>query len=196
VQEYLVDGEYFFSVDTHDDLDVRSDNPDYDAWQELKRFNAALKQRIEAAWARAGLPTHAELRLLAEGLAQVEREARKRARLLVVDDETEVCRGSAALLEGARLRGRAGVRRPQVLERLAREPLPDLVLLDYAMPELDGEEVLARIARDPRLRACRSAGDGLARSARERAARRGLPAQALRARGAVRDAGQLLARAR
>ena len=26
VQEYLVQGEYFFSVDTHDDLDVRPDN--------------------------------------------------------------------------------------------------------------------------------------------------------------------------
>src|SRR5436190_9241451 len=58
VQEYLVDKEYFFSVDTHDDLDVRSDNPDYDAWQELKRFNLDLKNRIEAAWSSEDLPTN------------------------------------------------------------------------------------------------------------------------------------------
>ncbi len=62
VQEYLVDKEYFFSVDTHDDLDVRPDNPDYSAWQELRAHNRALKQEIEAAWHAASLPTHRDLR--------------------------------------------------------------------------------------------------------------------------------------
>lgn len=151
VQEYLVRGEYFFSVDTHDDLDVRTDDADYDAWQELKRYNAALKTRIEAAWVSAGLPTHMDLRQLAEGLARVERESTKRARLLVVDDETEVCRGLGALLEGRGYDVELAYDGRQVLERLAREPRPDLVLLDYSMPEFDGEQVLARIRGDPRL---------------------------------------------
>lgn len=151
VQEYLVQGEYFFSVDTHDDLDVRSDNPDYDAWQELKRFNADLKQRIETAWRSAGLPTHAELRALAEGLARVERESDKRARLLVVDDETDVCRGLGALLQGRGYEVELAYDGRQVLERLQQDPLPDLVLLDYAMPLLDGQEVLASIRGNPRL---------------------------------------------
>ncbi|MFN0244852.1 MAG: response regulator [Planctomycetota bacterium] len=152
VQEYLVDEEYFFSVDTHDDLDVRSDNPDYDAWQELKRYNLELKRRIESAWAAAGLPTHNDLRVLAEGLAQVEREVRKPTRLLVVDDEAEVARGLKALLEARGYQvdlcydGRA------VMERLEIDPLPDLILLDYAMPELDGQQVLARVRENPRLK--------------------------------------------
>lgn len=151
LQEYLVRGEYFFSVDTHDDLDVRSDDADYDAWQELKRYNAALKCKIEAAWAAAGLPTHTDLRQLAEGLARVEREETKRARLLVVDDETEVCRGLGALLTGRGYDVELAYDGRQVLERLDRDPLPDLVLLDYSMPEFDGEQVLARIRSDPRL---------------------------------------------
>ena len=150
VQEYLVDKEYFFSVDTHDDLDVRSDNPDYDAWQELKRFNLDLKCRIEAAWARAGLPTNRDLCAMAEGLARVERETEKRARLLVVDDETEVCRGLGALLEARGYEIELAYDGKQVLERLEREPLPDLILLDYSMPELDGEAVLARLRTHPR----------------------------------------------
>jgi CheY-like chemotaxis protein len=151
LQEYLVQGEFFFSVDTHDDLDVRPEDPDFASWQELKRFNADLKRRIEAAWAAEGLPTNTELRVLAEGLARVEREARKAARILVVDDETEVCRGLGALLEGRGYQVELAYDGTQVLARLAREPLPDLVLLDYSMPELDGEAVLGAIRSDPRL---------------------------------------------
>jgi CheY-like chemotaxis protein len=151
VQEYLVDEEYFFSVDTHDDLDVRPDNPDYDAWQELKRYNLDLKKRIEAAWAEVGLPTHNDLRVLAEGLAQVERESKKPARLLVVDDETEVARGLKALLEARGYQVELFYDGRQVLTRLEQDPLPDLILLDYAMPECDGQEVLASLRTNPRL---------------------------------------------
>lgn len=151
VQEYLVDAEYFFAVDTHDDLDVRPDNPDYGAWLELKRHNLALKLAIEAAWARVGLPTYADLRVLAEGIAARETEGEKRARLLLADDEAEVCHGLAALLRGRGYEVETVYDGRAVLERLAREPLPDLLLLDFAMPEVDGEEVLARVRADPRL---------------------------------------------
>lgn len=150
VQEYLVDKEYFFSVDTHDDLDVRPDNPDYEAWQQLREHNRALKQQIEEAWVGAGLPTNRELRRIAEHLAQFERESKKRHRLLLVDDETDVCRGLGALLEARGYDVELAYDGKAVLERLQRDPLPDLILLDYAMPELDGEVVLARIRGDPR----------------------------------------------
>ncbi len=153
VQEYLVDKEYFFSVDTHDDLDVRPDNPDYSAWQELRAHNRALKQEIEAAWHAASLPTHRDLRRIAENLAQVERESKKRHRLLLVDDETDVCRGLGALLEARGYDVELAYDGRSVLERLERDPLPDLILLDYAMPELDGEQVLAKIRENPRTHA-------------------------------------------
>lgn len=150
VQEYLVDKEYFFSVDTHDDLDVRPDNPDYAAWQVLRAQNRVLKGEIEEAWHAAGLPTHRDLRRIAENLAQVERESKKRHRLLIVDDEKDVCRGLGALLEGRGYEVELAYDGRAVLERLEQDPLPDLILLDYAMPEFDGEEVLARIRRNPR----------------------------------------------
>lgn len=151
VQEYLVDAEYFFSVDTHDDLDVRTDNPDYDAWQELKKHNATLKCAIEAAWARECIPTNADLLLIAEGIAKVERECEKMARLLVVDDEKDVCKGLGALLRARGYDVELAYDGREVLERLDREPIPDLLLLDFAMPEFDGEQVLARVRANPRL---------------------------------------------
>jgi CheY-like chemotaxis protein len=151
VEEYLVDEEFFFTVDTHDDLDVRPTAPDYDRWQELKRANRRLKDDIECAWRAAGLPTFEQLRELCEGLRGVEREERKRRRLLVVDDERSVAQGLGALLEGRGYDVELAFSGEEVLERLAREPLPDLVLLDYELPRLDGREVLDRLRSDPRL---------------------------------------------
>jgi len=150
VQEHLVNGEYFFSVDTHDQLDIRPENPEYGEWQRLKTYNRGLKGDIEDQWDRAGLPTNADLRVLMEELARVEREERKRKAILLVDDEADVALGLAALL---RARGydvevaRDGL---EALGRLEREPLPDLVLLDYELPQLDGEEVLERLRQEGR----------------------------------------------
>jgi CheY-like chemotaxis protein len=150
VQEHLVNGEYFFSVDTHDNLDIRPDSPDYPEWERLKSFNRGLKHEIEVGWEAARLPTNADLCALLEELACVEKEESKRQAILLVDDEAEVATGLAALL---RARGydvevaRDGL---EALERLALDPIPDLVLLDYEMPQLDGEEVLRRLRRDER----------------------------------------------
>jgi len=151
VQEYLVDREYFLSVDTHDDLEVGPDSPDWNAWQEIKDHNLALKRRIEAAWAKEGLPTHSDLRRLALDIAGAEREASKKARLLVVDDESEVCEGVGALLRSKGYEVECYFDGQTVWDRLQQEPLPDLLLLDYAMPRLGGDEVLRRVRADARL---------------------------------------------
>ncbi len=150
VQEFLVNGEYFFSVDTHDNLDIRPGAPDYDEWEELKAWNRELKAKIEASWDEAGLPTNSDLRALVEEVARVEREEKKRKRLLLVDDEADVVIGLAALLKARGYEVEVVHNGVEALARLGREPLPDLVLLDYEMPELDGEEVLACLRAEKR----------------------------------------------
>ena len=150
VQEHIVNGEFFFSVDSHDNFDVAADAPDYEEWQALKFFNRDLKQEIEGAWLEVGLPTNIHLRDLMEELARVEREEEKRRRILVVDDEQEVAEGLAALLRARGYDVELARDGSTALERLEEDPLPDLVLLDNDMPNLDGEEVLRRMRRRER----------------------------------------------
>lgn len=150
VQEHLVNGEYFFSVDTHDQLDIRPDNPEYAEWQRLKAYNRRLKLAIEEQWDRAGLPTNADLRVLMEELARVEREEKKKKSILLVDDEADVALGLAALLRARGYEVEVARDGLEALARLETEPLPDLVLLDYELPQLDGEEVLTRLRKDAR----------------------------------------------
>ncbi len=150
VQEYLVAEEYFFSVDTHDDLRITPGMPDYEGWCELRRFNAQLKDEIEALWCESMLPTHEDLCTLMEHIAELEQEDAKEALLLVVDDERNVARGVAAVLRARGYQVETAFDGPQALERMRHDPRPDLLLLDYALPELDGEEVIKRLRGDPR----------------------------------------------
>jgi CheY-like chemotaxis protein len=152
LQEYLVDAEFFFAVDTHDNLEIRPGMPDYEEWLEIKEYTRLLKDKIEFDWREAGLPTYEELLKLCEGLAPVERESRKRARLLVVDDEKSVALGLRALLSARGYEVDLAYTGEEALNRLAHGPRPDLVLLDYELPELDGEEVLDRVRADPALK--------------------------------------------
>ena len=151
VQEYLVNGEFFFSVDTHDNLGIGAENPDYKEWKQLKRKNRELKIAIEAAWELAGVPTHADLQALMEELAVKERGGRGRARLLLVDDETHVAFGLKALLSARGHEVELAHDGLEALERLRREPPLDLVLLDNDMPELEGRAVLEELRSLPGL---------------------------------------------
>ncbi|MFT5049791.1 MAG: CheY-like chemotaxis protein [Chlamydiales bacterium] len=152
VQEYLVHEEYFFSVDTHDALKITPNMADYETWQEVLSFNRQIKRDIERTWHSEGLPTNEDLRILMEELAQLEKEGEKKARLLVVDDEENVALGLRAVLGARGYEVEVAYDGRQVLDRMARDPLPDLVVLDYSMPELDGEEVLRQVRDDERCR--------------------------------------------
>lgn len=152
IQEYLVEEEYFFSVDTHDDIKIEPGMPDYEGWQAVRAYNRELKERIEHAWKESGLPTHEDLRQLMEGIAGRERGKEQRARLLVVDDERDVAEGLAAVLTARGYEVEVAFDGRQVLDRLERDPVPDLVLLDYSMPEFDGEEVMRRVRSGDRCR--------------------------------------------
>lgn len=150
LEEYLVTGEYFFTADTHDNLEVRPEHPDYPAWQQLKDHNRTLKAEIECAWRVAGLPTLDDLRVLCEDLVALEREEQKGARILLVEDDLAVAFAIRSWLVGKGYVVEIADTGEKTLERLARDPLPDLVVLDYELPGLDGEAVLERIRHDPR----------------------------------------------
>ncbi|MDB2577374.1 response regulator [Planctomycetota bacterium] len=153
VQEFLVSGEFFISADTHDDIRIDPTMPDYAAWIELRSYNGELKEAVEAHWERAGLPTHSDLRALCEGMARLEAGEPKETagpRLLIVDDDEDVCCGEAAFLRARGYTVETAFDGRQTLERMGRDPLPDLVVLDFAMPEFDGEEVMRRLRADPR----------------------------------------------
>ena len=153
VQEFLVSGEFFISADTHDDIRIDPTMPDYAAWNELRSYNGELKEAVEAHWERAGLPTHSDLRALCEGMARLEAGEPKETagpRLLIVDDDEDVCCGEAAFLRARGYTVETAFDGRQTLERMGRDPLPDLVVLDFAMPEFDGEEVMRRLRADPR----------------------------------------------
>ena len=153
IQEFLVSGEFFISVDTHDDIRIDPSMPDHAAWCELQEHNRALKEEVEAHWERAGLPTHSDLRALCEGMARLETQRRDGAagpRLLIVDDDEDVCCSEAAFLRARGFTVETVFDGRQTLERMGRDPLPDLVVLDFAMPEFDGEEVMRRLREDER----------------------------------------------
>lgn len=148
LEEYLLAGEFVFSVDTHDEAVVLPGDPDEPGWREIRQWNLALKRRIEARWKNAGLPTYAALREVLRRSAP-PRRGPPRGTVLVVDDEADIADTVEALLvaEGFRVRkARDGAEALEVLAGFR----PDLVLMDYEMPRMKGTEVCLRIRRGRR----------------------------------------------
>ncbi len=146
LQEHLVAGEYFFAVDSHDQMEIKPDYPDYEQWMAVRRFNRELKRRIEQGLEEAGLDTAACVRkLLAECRDDQGQPCRGLA--LIVDDEEDLASAVEVLIRRRGFRtykvhdGKAGL-------AAAQELLPDLILLDYELPELDGLQVIERLRAD------------------------------------------------
>lgn len=152
LQEHLIAGEFFFAVNTHDQMEIKPDYPDYEAWMAVRRFNRDLKQQIEAAFDAGGLDTASCLRRAVQDRACATGAPGCRGTVLVVDDEEDLAEAVELLLKARGFRtfkvhdGRAAV-------AAAAELQPDLVLLDYELPELDGMQVLAQLRADAQTRA-------------------------------------------
>ena len=150
VQEHLIAGEFFFAVDTHDQMELGSEFPDSEQWVAVRKFNSALKRRIEESFEQVGLDTAAVVRRLV--VENSEDQGRPfRGLVLIVDDEEDLAVALEALIQRSGFRtckvqdGRSGV-------VAARELMPDLVILDYELPELDGLQVIDYLRADERTR--------------------------------------------
>ncbi len=149
LEEYLLADEFVFAVDTHDASIVLPGDPDEPAWREIRRWNLALKRRIEERWRKAGLPTYAALRAVLARPAAGPRQGPPRGTVLVVDDEPAIADTVAAVLQGEGFRVRKASDGTEALEAL-KTLRPDLILMDYEMPGMNGTEVCARIRRSRR----------------------------------------------
>lgn len=69
-------------------------------------------------------------------------------KILVVDDEPQILLMVSARLKANHYDVVTAFSGEQGLER-AKKEMPDLVLLDLVMPEMDGEEALERLKQDP-----------------------------------------------
>lgn len=144
LQEYLYQDEFFFSVDTHDQMFVDKSDPEL---ARLKEFNREIKARIEAAWEGAGIPTMVHLKGMTE-CRPVPREPTKGVRILLVDDDLSIQDTIATMLETKGY----DVDRAEDGEEAVELADPDrhgLVLMDVEMQHMNGDEACATIRNDP-----------------------------------------------
>ena len=151
LQEHLVRGEFYFGVDTHDQMELKPGMPDYENWLKVKRFNLELKRQIDKAFEEGGVPTLAMTRRREESQNQnVHREPRGQW-ILVVDDEVEEARTLEQFLwrqgfDVARAKG--GLEALEILQDLD----PVLLVLDWEMPEMDGLTLIQELRNRERTR--------------------------------------------
>jgi CheY-like chemotaxis protein len=150
LEENILRHEYAFGVDTHDDLRISPENPDYERFNAVRAHNANLAARIEQAWQAAGIPTLRDIKELfgsdVEQLCPPEQ-----ASLLIVDDEPSIRDTLRALFSRAGMDVRTAENGRVALEQVAEDP-PDLILMDYQMPELDGVATCERLKADQKTR--------------------------------------------
>lgn len=144
LQEYLFQGEYFFAVDTHDQMFADQSDPEL---ARLKAFNREVRCQIEAAWEGAGLPTCAQLKGITE-CQPVEREPRRGVRILLVDDNPAIQETVATLLQFKGFDVDRADDGDEALQ-LANPQRHRLILMDVEMPRLSGIEACAELKADP-----------------------------------------------
>lgn len=82
--------------------------------------------------------------------AQPATQSRSNLQVLLVDDNVDSARGLSMCLESQDYQVRMGNNGKEGLY-LAKQSLPDVVLLDIGLPDIDGYEVAQQLRRDPQL---------------------------------------------
>jgi hypothetical protein len=118
LQEHLVAGEYFFAVDTHDQMEIKPDYPDYEQWMAVRRFNRELKRQIEQGL--RSRPGSTPPRVCAQLLVECSdaTAAAVPGLVLIVDDEEDLAAAVEVLIR------RRGFRTYKVHDGLAGSPRP------------------------------------------------------------------------
>jgi CheY-like chemotaxis protein len=145
LEESILQHEYAFTVDTHDDLKVSPDAPDYDRWNAVRDHNRLLAESIEGAWRMESVPTVRDIKDL---LGSVEQLSVKAQSLLIVDDDPSIRDALRELFERAGLKVFLAPNGRAALEQVAAER-PTLILMDYQMPEMDGVAACEALKGDP-----------------------------------------------
>jgi CheY-like chemotaxis protein len=146
IVEAFFGDEFVFAVDRHDTFHFDPDVPGYQAWCELKEINRLVKESIEGAWHKAGLPTLRGLReerFSESGLAPKLRAAGHT--ILVLDDD----QARAEILRG--IFGEAGYE--VVIGPPGPQPNPDDTVVRRARKRARGESLRLPAS------ACRGADD-------------------------------------
>ena len=145
LEESILKHEYAFAVDTHDDLQVSPDAPDYERWNAVRDHNRKVAEQVETAWQEEGVPTVADIKDLLGSVEQLSADAQS---VLIVDDDPSILGALQELLQRAGLKVRTAPNGRVALERVAEER-PSLILMDYQMPEMDGAAACEALKGDP-----------------------------------------------
>jgi CheY-like chemotaxis protein len=148
LEESILSDEYAFGVDTHDNLNVTEDAPDYARWNAVRDHNRRVAEEIERAWEEEEVPT---VRDIQDRLGKVEQLGQRAQTVLVVDDDPAIRDALRALFERAGLVVRTAANGREALALVAAER-PHLILMDYQMPEMDGVAACEALKAHPSTR--------------------------------------------
>ena len=137
LQEHLVEGEFFFEVDTHDHM-FAEEGEEAAEIRALKATNLGVKEAVEHALDGAGLPTARHIKGLVESWP-APRVPPNGRRILLVDNEADIAATLAMLLQGAGYEVEVCHDGREAVER-ADPARHDLVLMDNEMQDLNGFE--------------------------------------------------------
>ncbi len=150
LEECFYNEEYFFLVDTHDEIDLDPNSPDYRAWLALRNLNRKVKEAVESAWWAAELATLRSLRerLIAEG--GIDRAGSREEVILLVEDEDAL---SETLSLAMARHGFASLRASSPAEAAHRGALaaPDCIVVNAFVGGLPGREICTHLKAVPEL---------------------------------------------